>query len=144
MTATLHRRGPDGSGFWISPERRVGLGHRRLAIVDLSDAGRQPMANADGTIQVTFNGEIYNFPSLRDDLAKRGYSFRSRTDTEVLVYLYEEMGDKMVEFLDGDFGFGLWDDRLKRLLLARDQAGVKPVYYTEADGQFLFASEIKA
>jgi asparagine synthase (glutamine-hydrolysing) len=102
------------------------------------------MANADGTIQVTFNGEIYNFPSLRDDLAKRGYSFRSRTDTEVLVYLYEEMGDKMVEFLDGDFGFGLWDDRLKRLLLARDQAGVKPVYYTEADGQFLFASEIKA
>lgn len=103
MTDTMHRRGPDGSGLWISPERRVGLGHRRLAIVDLSDAGRQPMANSDGTIQVTFNGEIYNFPSLRADLVKHGHCFRSNSDTEVLVYLYEEMGDKMVEYLDGDF-----------------------------------------
>jgi len=144
MTNTMHRRGPDGSGIWVSPERRVGLGHRRLAIVDLSDAGRQPMANSDGTVQVTFNGEIYNFPSLRADLVKHGHRFRSHTDTEVLVYLYEEMGDKMVEYLDGDFAFGLWDTRRQRLLIARDQAGVKPVYYTEADGQFLFASEIKA
>ena len=102
------------------------------------------MANADGTVQVTFNGEIYNFRELRAELASRGYRFRSRTDTEVVVYLYEELGERMVEHLDGDFGFGLWDDRRRRLLLARDRAGVKPVYYTEAGDHFLFASEIKA
>src|SRR5439155_18064516 len=118
--------------------------HRHLAIVDLCDAGRVPMSYEHCTVQVTFNGEIYNFRELRAELAAHGYHFRSRTDTEVVLYLYEELGEQMVERLDGDFGFGLWDGRRRRLLLARDRAGVKPVYYTEAGNHFLFASEIKA
>ncbi len=144
MSDTMRHRGPDGSGTWVSADGAAGLGHRRLAILDLSAAGRQPMANRDGTIQVTFNGEIYNHGQLRDELIARGHQFRSRTDTEVLVYLYQEYGDAMIDRLDGDFAFGLWDDRRKRLLLARDRAGVKPLYYVQRKDRFLFASEIKA
>ena len=140
----LQHRGPDGNGIWIDDSKKVGFGHQRLAIVDLSDAGQQPMATPDGMVQVTFNGEIYNFQELRSDLEKEGYRFRSRTDTEVLLYLYEMYGEGMVDRLDGDFGFGLWDGRRRKLLLARDRAGVKPVYYTRVSDQLLFASEIKS
>lgn len=144
MTDALIHRGPDGRGVQILNNGRVGFGHRRLAIIDLSSRGAQPMSNEDGTVWVTFNGEIYNYQLLRADLKKKGHQFRSNTDTEVLVHLYEEFQDEMVDYLDGDFAFGIWDDRRKRLLLARDRAGVKPLYYTFLRGQFLFASEIKA
>jgi asparagine synthase (glutamine-hydrolysing) len=144
MAASLQHRGPDGHGAWMSDDHRVGLTHRRLAIVDLSDAGRQPMANADGSVQVTLNGEIYNFRALRSELEGKGYRFRSQSDTEVLAHLYTDIGDAAIERLDGDFAFGLWDDRRRRLLLGRDRAGVKPLYYTQVDTRFLFASEIKA
>jgi asparagine synthase (glutamine-hydrolysing) len=144
VTDQLRHRGPDGAGTWISSDGTAGLAHRRLAILDLSEAGRQPMGNRDGRIQVTFNGEIYNYRELRRELAGKGYRFRSQTDTEVLVHLYEEVGLKMIDRLDGDFAFGLWDDRRKRLLLARDRAGTKPLYYTRLGDRFLFASEIKA
>jgi len=144
MAETMAHRGPDDQGVWVSADGQAGLAHRRLAIVDLSPAGHQPMGNADGSVQVTFNGEIYNFRQLRRELEARGHVFRSQCDTEVLVYLYEELGEAMVERLDGDFAFGIWDDRRKRLLLARDRAGVHPVYYTQVGDTFLFASEIKA
>jgi asparagine synthase (glutamine-hydrolysing) len=144
MADSLRHRGPDDHGDWISGDHRVGLTHRRLAIVDLSDAGRQPMANADGSVQVTLNGEIYNFRALRAELELKGYRFRSQSDTEVLAHLYTDVGDAAIERLDGDFAFGLWDDRRRRLLLARDRAGVKPLYYTQVGPRFLFASEIKA
>lgn len=140
----LSHRGPDGAGTWISDDGMAGLAHRRLAILDLSDAGRQPMGNRDGRIQVTFNGEIYNYRELRNQLVDKGYRFRSQTDTEVLVHLYDDVGLKMIDRLDGDFAFGLWDDRRKQLVLARDRAGTKPLYYTCLGDRFLFASEIKA
>ena len=144
MAATMAHRGPDGDGCWISADKKVGLAHRRLAIVDLSDAGRQPMSNEDGSLWMTANGEIYNFQELRADLEARGHRFRSRTDVEVIAHLYEVYGLGFVEMLDGDFGFGLWDDNRKRLILARDRAGVKPVYWTIVEDTFIFASEIKA
>src|SRR5882724_10048056 len=137
MADSLRHRGPDGHGYWVSGEGNVGLAHRRLAIVDLSDAARQPMSSADGTVHVTFNGEIYNFRELRSELEGKGYRFRSQSDTEVLVNLYSEAGDSAIDRLDGDFALGLWDERRKRLLLARDRAGVKPLYYCELDGLFL-------
>ncbi len=140
----MAHRGPDGDGVWISDDNKTGLGHRRLAIVDLSEAGRQPMGNRDGSIQVTFNGEIYNHRELRSDLESRGFQFRSQSDTEVLPYLYEQYGEAMIERLDGDFAFGLWDSRKQKLILARDRAGLKPIYFTNLGNQFLFASEIKA
>jgi len=144
MAETMAHRGPDDQGVWICPDGQAGLAHRRLAIVDLSPAGHQPMGNASGSVQVTFNGEIYNFRQLRRELEARGHRFRSQCDTEVLVYLYEELGEAMVERLDGDFALGIWDDGQKRLLLARDRAGVHPVYYAQVGDTFLFASEIKA
>ncbi len=144
MVDTMSHRGPDGRGTYYSEDGRVSLGHRRLAIVDLSERGAQPMANEDGTVWVTFNGEIYNFPELRQSLERSGHVFRSNTDTEVLVHLYEERGESMLDALDGDFAFALWDVRRSTLLLARDPVGVKPLYFAERDGTFLFASEIKA
>ncbi|HYS52865.1 MAG TPA: asparagine synthase (glutamine-hydrolyzing) [Thermoanaerobaculia bacterium] len=144
MTDSMAHRGPDGSGLWISPNGRVGLGHRRLAIVDLSDAGRQPMSNDDATVVVTFNGEIYNFRELRRELESDGFRFRSESDTEVLVYLYERHGASMVEKLDGDFAFAIWDERARSLFLARDRFGVKPLYFASLGGDFYFASEIRA
>lgn len=144
MVDVLAHRGPDGRGTWCSPDGRAGLGHRRLAIVDLSPLGAQPMSNEDGTVWVTFNGEIYNFPELRQRLEARGHRFRSHTDTEVLVHLYEERGDAMLEELDGDFAFALWDSRNHTALLARDPVGVKPLYLALRQGLLLFASEIKS
>jgi len=146
MTGCLAHRGPDGEGLYLhhGPRRSVGLGHRRLSIIDLSDAGRQPMANEDETLWVVFNGEIYNFQPLRDVLEKKGHRFRSRTDTEVILHLYEEEGAAGISKLRGMFAFALWDTKTETLLLARDRIGIKPLVYYQDDRSFLFASEIKA
>ncbi|MCA1587128.1 MAG: asparagine synthase (glutamine-hydrolyzing) [Chloroflexi bacterium] len=141
---TMRHRGPDGEGLWRRPDRGdVVLGHRRLAIVDLSDAGLQPMANEDGTVHVTFNGEIYNHAELRAQLEARGHRFRSRCDAEVLVHLYEEHGAAMVERLVGMFAFAIWDEPDESMLLARDRLGIKPLYWIDDGRRFAFASEIK-
>ena len=144
MRDTMVHRGPDDAGTWISSDRRVGLGHRRLSIVDLSAAGHNPMTNETRDVWITFNGEIYNHERLRPRLVERGHVYHSRTDTETLVHLYEEEGDDLVHRLEGMFAFAIWDESRRRLLLARDRLGVKPLYYTVADGRLLFASEIKA
>jgi asparagine synthase (glutamine-hydrolysing) len=144
MRETLRHRGPDDAGCWINPGRQVGLAHRRLSIIDLSDNGRQPLADEHGRIRLTFNGEIYNHPELRRELLEHGHRFRSRTDCEVIVHLYEEAGPACLDRLDGMFAFALWDEEKQQLLLARDPLGVKPLYYTCTGGVLLFASEIKA
>src|SRR5712691_11523298 len=137
-------RGPDGLGEWCSPDGRVGLGHRRLAIIDLSDAGAQPMSSADGKITITFSGEIYNYQSLRAELQTQGCVFRSHTDTEVLLHLYAAKGAAMVHDLRGMFAFGLWDREKNELLLARDPYGIKPLYYADDGWTLRFASQVKA
>ena len=142
MTDAIAHRGPDGEGLFTAPG--VGLGHRRLSIIDLSDAARQPMANEDGSLLLTYNGEIYNFQSLRAELITKGHRFRSATDSEVILHGYEEWGDQVVERLDGMFAFALWDTPRRRLFAARDRFGVKPLYYWHRGQRFLFASEIKA
>jgi len=142
MTDTLGHRGPDDRGTF--EEEGVGLGHRRLSIIDLSAAGRQPMTNEDGSLLVVFNGEIYNFRDLRRDLRSRGHVFSSRTDTEVILHLYEEKGEACLAELRGMFAFALWDRRRRRLFAARDRAGQKPFVWAELDGAVLFASELKA
>jgi asparagine synthase (glutamine-hydrolysing) len=144
MASAMAHRGPDGSGRWFDAEARVGLGHRRLSIIDLSDAGRQPMCNEDGSVWVSFNGEIYNFQDLRDPLERGGHRFRSNTDSEVLVHLYEERGVEMLHELNGMFAFAIWDAKQRQLLLARDHVGVKPLYYWIDRERVYFASEIKA
>ena len=144
MRDTMTHRGPDDAGIHISPDGRVGLGHRRLSIVDLSSAGRQPMSNEDGTVWITFNGEIYNHAKLRVELERKGHTYRSRTDTETLVHLYEEEGPDFVRRLEGMFAIGLWDARRRELLLVRDRIGIKPLYYAVLPGTVLFGSEIKA
>lgn len=145
MRDQMTHRGPDDQGLWLrEPRHDVGLGHRRLAIVDLSEAGRQPMQNEDGSVVVTFNGEIYNHEELRADLERRGHRFRSRCDTEVLVHLYEEHGPELVDALVGMFAFAIWDESRQQLLLARDRLGIKPLYFYDDGHTFAFASEIKA
>jgi asparagine synthase (glutamine-hydrolysing) len=142
MAAAVAHRGPDQWGLHV--EEGISLGHRRLAIVDLTAAARQPMANEDGALRLVFNGEIYNFAELRLELEGRGHRFASGSDGEVILHLYEERGDACVEALRGMFAFALWDRRRRRLLLARDRLGIKPLYWTESAGRLLFASEIKA
>lgn len=137
-------RGPDGVGAWVSDDGDVGIGHRRLSIIDLSDAGAQPMANADVSLVVTFNGEIYNYQALRRGLEAKGYVFRSNTDTEVLLHLYDAKGDAMVHDLRGMFAFAIWDARRRQLFLARDPYGIKPLYYADDGWTFRFASQVKA
>lgn len=143
MCQKLVHRGPDGYGAWVAGD--VALGHRRLSIIDVS-GGDQPMANEDGTVHVIFNGEIYNFRELRAELMERGHRFKTQSDTEVLVHLYEDEGEHMPEFLNGMFAFAIWDSLRKRLFLARDRMGKKPLYYTTAIPGFrlAFASELKA
>ncbi len=142
MTDKVVHRGPDSAGVWV--EGGVGFGHRRLSIIDLSAVANQPLFNEDGTIAIIFNGEIYNFQSLMEDLLLRGHIFKSRSDTEVIVHLYEEYGLDCLARLRGMFAFAIWDARLDRLLLARDRVGKKPLYY-HLDGDTLsFASEIKS
>jgi asparagine synthase (glutamine-hydrolysing) len=146
MTGLLAHRGPDGEGTYIhhGPRLSAGLGHRRLSIIDLSDAGRQPMANEDGTLWIVFNGEIYNFQHLRETLEKKGHRFKSRTDTEVILHLYEEEGAAGISKLKGMFAFAIWDERTETLLLVRDRVGIKPLLYYWDGRTFLFASEIKS
>ncbi|MBM3145378.1 MAG: asparagine synthase (glutamine-hydrolyzing) [Chloroflexi bacterium] len=139
MNAALIHRGPDSDGFYIRPG--VGLAMRRLAIIDLT-TGDQPIPNEDETIWVVQNGEIYNFPELRADLEKRGHAFRTNTDTECIVHLYEEYGDDCVQRLRGMFAFALWDEKAQRLLIARDRMGKKPLYYSIQNGTLYFSSEL--
>ncbi len=143
MCDAIEHRGPDGCGYFI--DHQVALGHRRLSIIDLA-GGAQPLGNEDGSIQVVFNGEIYNFLDLREDLVARGHRFKNRSDTEVLVHLYEEVGDRLPEYLNGMFAFALWDAPRGKLLLARDRFGEKPLYYAanSCGFDFAFASELKA
>lgn len=142
MCDLIRHRGPDDRGVWTHGP--IGLGHQRLSIIDLSPRGRNPMANEDGTVQIIFNGEIYNHNDLRPELIRSGHTFLSQTDTEVIIHLYEELGPKCVERLNGMFAFALWDQRRRRLFLARDRFGVKPLYYTRLGDTFAFASEVKA
>ena len=142
MVGALRHRGPDASGVVVTES--AGLAHARLSIIDLSPGGAQPMSNDDGTISITFNGEIFNYVELRDELMARGRKFRSTSDTEVIIRLYEEMGPPCVEKLNGDFAFAIWDARWGELLLARDRMGVRPLYYTQRNGLLYFASEVKA
>jgi asparagine synthase (glutamine-hydrolysing) len=141
MADSIAHRGPDAEGFWAAPG--IGLVHRRLSVIDLS-SGDQPLSNEDGSVQVVFNGEIYNYLELRTCLIEHGHRFRTKSDTEVLVHLYEEVGDALVEQLRGMFAFALWDGRRQRLLLARDRLGIKPLYVYRDSEKVLFGSEIKA
>ncbi len=143
MCATLRHRGPDDEGIHSDAPSGVSIGARRLSIMDVA-GGHQPLANEDGTVWVALNGEIYNHPKLREDLRARGHRFATGTDTEVLVHLYEEYGDAMVHALEGMFAFAIWDERERRLLLARDRFGEKPLFVCERDGELLFASELTA
>ena len=137
-------RGPDGRGLWIAADGRTGFGHQRLAIIDLSEAGAQPMHSACGRYTITFNGEIYNYRELRDELTARGHSFRTGSDTEVLLQLYADCGADMVRRLRGMFAFGLWDSIEGKLLLARDALGIKPLYWSDDGWTVRFASQAKA
>lgn len=137
-------RGPDGLGEWFSPEGRVALGHRRLSIIDLSEGGAQPMLSADGNLAMSYNGEIYNYRELRRGLEAKGRVFRTESDTEVLLHLYAEKGDAMLDDLRGMFAFALWDAQRQRLLLARDPFGIKPLYYADDGSTLRFASQVKA
>jgi asparagine synthase (glutamine-hydrolysing) len=142
MKSALAHRGPDADGSYVVDG--ISLGHTRLAIVDLSESGRQPLSNEDGTVWVTFNGEIYNHPALRRTLELKGHVFRGNSDTESIVHGYEEYGVEVVRHLTGMFAFAIWDAPRRRLVLARDRLGIKPLYYTLKDGRVRFASEIKA
>ena len=142
MARTMAHRGPDGEGAWVSGP--VGLAHRRLAIIDLREVAAQPMSNADGSVWITFNGEIYNFKALRTDLEARGYHFRTDSDTEVIIHAYTEYGRGCLEHLRGMFALAIWDARTQTLFLARDRVGKKPLFYYLGRDRFLFASEIKA
>lgn len=155
MNNTLIHRGPDDEGYFVNAEKQtgweagrkgsgnVGLGHRRLSIIDL-DSGRQPMGNEDGSIQVVFNGEIYNFLDLRKQLQSKGHKFITQSDTETIVYAYQEWGENFVTKLRGMFAIALWDNRLKKLILVRDRVGKKPLYYYYSKDKIIFASELKA
>jgi len=142
MLDALRHRGPDDFGIFY--DGIACLGHRRLSIIDLSDKARQPLSNEDGSIWIVFNGEIYNFLELRTWLERKGHIFKSKTDTEVILHLYEEMGEELFSKLNGMFSFGLWDSKNQKLLLARDRIGVKPLVYYYSSSQIVFASEIKA
>ena len=141
MLAPINHRGPDAGGVFL--DKAVGLGHRRLSIIDI-DGGAQPMANEDETVWIVFNGEIYNFQPLREYLISRRHVFRSRADTEVIIHLYEEHGTDCLGFLRGMFAFAIWDQKRQRLFLARDRVGIKPLYYCQTDESLYFASEIKS
>src|SRR5438876_1681379 len=141
MTSAQAHRGPDDHGYFV--EDNVGLGHRRLSIIDLS-GGKQPIFNEDGSVVVVFNGEIYNYADLTDDLIARGHRFMTRSDTETIVHAYEEYGNQCMRDFRGMFAFAIWDRRQKRLLLVRDRLGIKPVYYYANKNIFIFASEIKS
>lgn len=141
MCATIEHRGPDSQGFYVNGP--VGLGSVRLSIIDV-EGGKMPIANEDGNIWIVYNGEVYNFPALRERLEKAGHRFETNTDTEAIVHLYEELGDAFPRELNGMFACALWDERNERLILARDHVGIKPLYYAHLDDRLVFGSEIKA
>jgi asparagine synthase (glutamine-hydrolysing) len=142
MNNVLHHRGPDDTGAWV--QGNVGLGQARLSIIDLSPLGHQPMCNEDGSVWITFNGEIYNFPELKEELIRKGHQFRSQTDTEAIIHLWEEFGPSCVERLRGMFAIALWDEHQQTLFLARDRMGKKPLFYAALPDRLVFGSEIKA
>lgn len=141
MIATLHHRGPDSTGFYHGD--RAGLAHARLSIIDL-EGGAQPVHNRDGSVQVVFNGEIFNYIELRQELVAQGHRFYTHSDTEVIVQLYERYGDQFVHHLNGQFAIALWDENKGKLILCRDRVGIAPLYYSEANGKLIFGSEIKS
>ena len=143
MCAALRHRGPDGEGTYLSPSGDVALGAQRLSVIDVAD-GQQPRPNEDGSVWVAFNGEIYNHPALRERLRAAGHTLRGRSDTEVIVHLYEDYGEELVQLLEGMFAFAIWDARRERLLLARDRFGEKPLFYAQRGGGLVFASELTA
>ncbi|MBR9683463.1 asparagine synthase (glutamine-hydrolyzing), partial [Candidatus Woesearchaeota archaeon] len=142
MTSIIRHRGPDSGGLYTN--QNISLGHRRLSIIDLSAAGRQPMCNKEGNVWITYNGEIYNFPEIRKVLEEKKYRFDSNTDTEVVLHAYQELGEGCLQYFDGMFAFAIWDQDKKELFLARDRLGIKPLYYYWDGQKFIFASEIKA
>ena len=143
MRDTMTHRGPDDAGVWWSPDKRLGLAHRRLAIIDLSSTGHQPMQDMSCNLCIVFNGEIYNFAELRGELESRGHAFRSRSDTEVILAAYREWGTDCLSHLNGMFAFCLYDDRQSQLFMARDRAGEKPLFYALESGGIRFSSELK-
>ncbi|MFZ4663022.1 MAG: asparagine synthase (glutamine-hydrolyzing) [Caldilineaceae bacterium] len=143
-TDTISHRGPDDSGVYVSPSSQVGLGFRRLAIIDLSPAGHQPMSNEDASVWLVFNGEIYNYADLRPTLLAKGHRFASHSDSEVIIHHYEERGTDFVYDLNGMFDLAIWDERAQQLVLARDRVGKKPLYYYDDGQRLIFASELKA
>ncbi len=144
MSDVIAHRGPDDEGQWISPNRRAGFAFRRLAIIDLSANGHQPMTTADGRFTIVFNGEIYNHRALRSELEAKGYRYRSESDTETILYGFAEWGEQLLPKMIGMWGLAIWDDHKQELFCARDRIGIKPLYFTQQGGRLLFASEIKA
>ncbi len=146
MRDTMIHRGPDGAGVWVSRDRRIGLGHRRLSIIDLSQTANQPMCNEDGCLWVAFNGEIYNHVEIRRELERiGGHSWKTdHSDTEVILHAFEQWGIDCIQRFRGMFAIALWDSRKRELWLIRDRIGVKPLYYSIHHGRIVFASEIKA
>lgn len=142
MTDIISHRGPDGDGFWI--DSSIGFGHRRLSIIDLTPAGNQPMQTEDGSYIITYNGEVYNFQSIKLELEARGYQFKSKTDTEVVLKAYAEWGEKCILKFNGMFAFAIWNKRSQELFIARDRYGIKPLYYYYKDDILIFGSEIKS
>ena len=142
MSEVLRYRGPDQKGFYS--DKDISIGHNRLSILDLSEKGKEPMSNEDGSIQLTYNGEIYNFKSIRSQLENKGHKFKSDSDAEVVIHAYEEYGTRCLEKFRGMFAFALWDGKKRQFFLARDRLGIKPLYYYHKGGRFIFASEIKA
>ena len=141
MATIIKHRGPDGEGYYV--KGNLGMGHRRLSIIDVA-GGSQPIYNEDKSIVIVFNGEIYNFPELKKDLISKGHSFYTNTDTEVVIHLYEELGERCVDKLRGMFAFAIWDEKQKKLFIARDRVGIKPLYYYYDKNRIVFASELKS
>ena len=142
MTDVITHRGPDSSGFYLGDG--IAMGFRRLSIIDITESGDQPIYNEDKTLVLTFNGEIYNYRPLREELLAKGHTFRTQTDSEVLVHGFEEWGPGLLNRLRGMFGFAIWNTKEKSLFLARDFFGIKPLHYSMQDGRFLYGSEIKS
>jgi asparagine synthase (glutamine-hydrolysing) len=143
MIGAIRYRGPDATGFHLDDGQRVGLAHARLSIIDLA-TGQQPMSNRDGTVWITFNGEIFNYVELRAELVRAGRSFQTQSDTEVILQMYEVHGERCVDYFNGDWAFAIWDRRQDKLFLARDRAGVRPLFYAQTSQALIFASEVKA
>src|SRR5262245_10525778 len=144
LTGTLKHRGPDHEAVYVSPEGNAGLGFRRLSIIDLRSVANQPIGTEDGALQLVFNGEIYNYREIKKGLVARGHEFRSNADSEVIVHLFEEIGDRAIDELDGMFALASLDELARQLTLARDRVGKKPLYYWRDGRRVVFASEMKA